>query len=224
MNLEGTTVAVFGAYGLIGTACAHTFREAGAQVHLVGRDRAKLEALARELGETTTFAARDVASPDDARAALDGHGPFAAIATPIGGPAPSGPIAEAAADEVVEAMRGKLLSQWAVAGAADGALQPGGALVLFSGLLARFSMPGMNALGTVNAAVERLAQSLDAEMEGRRVRCISPGIVKDGADASKGESLPSEVAALAVAIAREDDDDNAVIRDIPEGLAPKAAA
>lgn len=168
------------------------------------------------------MAVSDVASADDARAALDGHGPFAAILTPIGGPAPFGPIAEAEVDEVVAAMRGKLLSQWAVAGAAGEVLQPSGALILFSGLLARFSMPGMNALGTVNAAVERLAQSLDAEMEGRRVRCISPGIVKEGADASQGESLPSEVAALAVAIAR--DDGGEVVRDIPEGLAPKAPA
>ena len=221
---EQDTVAVFGAYGLIGAACARAFDRAGWTVHLVGRDRAKLDRLAAELSEGTTVAVADIGSAQDARDVLSPHAGYGAILTPIGGPAPTGPIAEATPNDVTEAMRAKLLSQWVAAGASRDVLASDGALMLFSGLLARLSFPGMNAMGTVNAAVERLARSLDDEWDGVRVRCISPGMVKPDADASQGEVTPDAVAALALDLASSSDGGNAassgaVVRDIPEGLA-----
>ena len=200
MDLRHTHIAIFGAYGLIGAALSRAFAGAGSTLRLIGRDEGKLVALRDELGGEATTAAMDLRSIADARAVLQGRDRYAAILTPIGGPAPMGPIASAEPDEVVEAMRAKLLAQWSIAAAAKDALDPEGSLILFSGLLARKSFPGMNAMGTVNAAVEAMTRALADELAPLRVNCISPAMVKDDADPARGEATPSAVADMALGL------------------------
>lgn len=56
-------VAIYGGTGGIGLATARALRARGATLHLVGRDAARLETAAAELGETG-FTAGDVTDPD----------------------------------------------------------------------------------------------------------------------------------------------------------------
>ena len=72
MGLEGTVVAITGASAGIGRACAREFARRGADVGLIARGRARLEAAAaevREAGRRACVAPADVAEADALEAA-----------------------------------------------------------------------------------------------------------------------------------------------------------
>ena len=58
--LEGKTAVIHGGGGAIGGAVARAFAEAGAHVHLAGRSRARLQAVADDIGERAEVAELDV--------------------------------------------------------------------------------------------------------------------------------------------------------------------
>jgi 3-oxoacyl-[acyl-carrier protein] reductase len=60
--LFGKNAIVYGAAGGLGRHVARTFAAEGATVHLVGRTRAPLEALAAEIGAAARVAVLDAAS------------------------------------------------------------------------------------------------------------------------------------------------------------------
>ena len=66
------TVLIFGGTGGIGSALARRLRTDGRQVHLVGRNRASLEALATDLG--ASFSVADVNDPEAIDAACAAAG------------------------------------------------------------------------------------------------------------------------------------------------------
>jgi len=55
----------------------------------------------------------------------------------------------------------------------------GGAIVLSSGVLAQYPMPGSGVLTTVNAAVEAAIKASVTEIEGIRINAVSPGWVAE---------------------------------------------
>jgi 3-oxoacyl-[acyl-carrier protein] reductase len=77
-SLEGRSVVVTGASKGIGKGIAAGFARAGARVLVVGRDAAAATATAKELGDTASAFAADVADPDAcaamAAAAIERHG------------------------------------------------------------------------------------------------------------------------------------------------------
>jgi 3-oxoacyl-[acyl-carrier protein] reductase len=77
-SLEGRSVIVTGASKGIGKGIAAGFARAGARVLVVGRDAAAATATAKELGDTASAFAADVADPDAcaamAAAAIERHG------------------------------------------------------------------------------------------------------------------------------------------------------
>jgi 3-oxoacyl-[acyl-carrier protein] reductase len=68
--LTGKTAFVTGSTRGIGLAIARALHGAGAKVAIVGRDRARAEAVAAELGERTAAVACDVALADQVEAAI----------------------------------------------------------------------------------------------------------------------------------------------------------
>ena len=70
-GFEGRTVLITGASEGVGRACAEHFHRAGANVVLVARRPAPLEAVREALGERVLVHAADVADPRAMRAALD---------------------------------------------------------------------------------------------------------------------------------------------------------
>src|SRR4051812_36988725 len=57
--LEGKNAVIYGAGGDLGSAVARTFAREGARVHVAGRTREPLEALAAELGDAAEIAVLD---------------------------------------------------------------------------------------------------------------------------------------------------------------------
>ena len=73
-GLEGRIAMVTGAGGHLGAPIARALAAAGAKVHLVGRNPDSLEALRREMGGATTFAAIDITDADSTKAFFDSLG------------------------------------------------------------------------------------------------------------------------------------------------------
>ena len=59
MMLEDKTAVIYGGGGAIGGAVARAFAAAGARVHLAGRSRARLEAVADDIGDAARVAEVD---------------------------------------------------------------------------------------------------------------------------------------------------------------------
>ena len=70
IDLTGKTAFVTGSTRGIGHAIARALNAAGAKVAVIGRDRARAEAVAAELGERATGVACDVAQGDQVEAAM----------------------------------------------------------------------------------------------------------------------------------------------------------
>ena len=70
IDLTGKTAFVTGSTRGIGHAIARALHAAGAKVAVIGRDRARAEAVAAELGERATGVACDVAQGDQVEAAM----------------------------------------------------------------------------------------------------------------------------------------------------------
>jgi NAD(P)-dependent dehydrogenase (short-subunit alcohol dehydrogenase family) len=186
--LEDKTAVIYGGGGAIGGAVARAFASAGAHVHLAGRSRARLEAVANDIGD-----AADVAELDalDERAVVE-HAD--AVAADAGGidialnavsfPHVSGtPLAELAVEEVMHPidsfLRTNLIT--AKATARHMAARGSGAILTLSTAGSRFARPGNLGYGTTCAAIEQMTQRLAVELgpSGVRVVCLRPTAIAD---------------------------------------------
>ncbi len=206
MMLEGKTALIHGGGGAIGGAVARAFAAAGAHVHLAGRSRARLEAVANDIGD-----AAEVAEVD----ALDEHAVLEhvnAVATEAGGidialnavsfpHVSSIPLAELAVEEVMHPIDAFLRTNLITAKAAARQMteRGRGVILTLSTAGARFARPGNLGYGTTCAAIEQMTQRLAVELgpSGVRVVCLRPTAIADAA--SNGSYTGELFAPLAAA-------------------------
>lgn len=204
--LSSRHVMVVGGSSGIGKATARGALDKGARVTLVSRSADKLRAAADALGEADRVTIQSLDMTDgEAVASYFGALEPASIDHLVisASSAVHGPFAEIDTASVRGMFESKFWGPYVVAKEALGALNEGGSITFFSGVLSR--RPGMNCsgLGAVNAAVEGLTRGLALELGPRiRVNCCSPGMVRTDAYAgvpadareemyrSTGESLP----------------------------------
>jgi 3-oxoacyl-[acyl-carrier protein] reductase len=187
MVLEGKTAVIHGGGGAIGGAVARAFADAGAAVHLAGRTRARLEAVASDIGEQAHVAEVDVL---DERAVVE-HAD--AVAAQAGGidialnavsfPYAQGALADLDVEQVMHPIesfpRANLIT--AKATGRHMAARGSGAILTLSTAGSRFARPGNLGFGTTCAAIEQMTQRLAAELgpSGVRVVCLRPTAVAD---------------------------------------------
>lgn len=188
--LEDKTAVIYGGGGAIGGAVARAFAAAGAHVYLAGRTRARLEAVANDIGD-----AADVAEVDalDERAVVE-HAD--SIAAEVGGIdialnavsfpyVQGGAFAELVVDEVMHPIDSYLRSNLITAKATARHMTPyrSGAILTLSTAGSRFARPGNLGYGTTCAAIEQMTQRLAAELgpNGVRVVCLRPTAIVDAA-------------------------------------------
>ena len=206
MMLQDKTAVIYGGGGAVGGAVARAFAGAGARVHLAGRSRARLEAVAADVGDAAEVAVLDVL---DERAVVE-HAD--AVAADAGGidialNAVSFPYAQGTllADLTVEQvmhpiesfLRANLITAKAVA--RHMAARRSGAILTLSTAGSRFARPGNLGFGTTCAAIEQMTQRLAAELgpSGIRVVCLRPTAIADAA--SNGSYTGEVFAPLAAA-------------------------
>lgn len=193
MRFAGQTVVVVGGGSGIGKAIARQAAQAGADIVISSRDRAKLEAAITEL-QTGTAIPVDMTKPDSVNAWIASLPDKIDHLVISASSAAHGPFAHLPEEDLRAMFDAKFFGPYSIAKSALPKLQPGGSITFFSGVLSR--RPGMNCsgLGAVNGAVEALTRGLALELgPNLRVNCLSPGMIKseayDGMDPSAREAM-----------------------------------
>ncbi len=178
--LEGKTAIIYGGGGGIGGGVARTFAREGARVFLVGRTRAKLEAVARDIKSAGGSADVDELDAMDEKA-VDAH--VQDVVSKTGrvdvsfnlitrGDAQGTPLVEMNTDDLLRAVDNGLRGNFITARAAARRMieQRSGVILHLNSASGDGAMPGMGSTGPADAATESLMRYLAAELGPHGVR------------------------------------------------------
>jgi short-subunit dehydrogenase len=212
-DLHGRTVLLTGASSGLGPVIARRLRLEGARFVLSGRDRAKLAALAEELGESTVVPA-DLARRGEAERLAEASGPVDVLIANAGLPA-NGRLLDLQVEHVDRALDVNLRSAIVLARE----LLPGmverrqGHVLLMASMAGRVPAPGSSIYNASKFGIRGFGHALRAEMRGTGVgvSLVSPTFVSQsgmwaetGMTASVRETTPERVAEACVRAIRED--------------------
>jgi NAD(P)-dependent dehydrogenase (short-subunit alcohol dehydrogenase family) len=186
--LEGKTAVIYGAGGSLGSATAKAFAREGATVHLVGRTRETLQAVADEIGDSARIAVLDATD----EAAVDAHAEavgaidisFNLIAR---GDDQGTPLVDMSLERVLGAITTGVTTSFLTARAAARHMQGSGVILHLTSGSSRGTQPGMGNTGPADAATEALHRYLAAELgpAGVRVVGIHTAAVRESLTAEK---------------------------------------
>jgi len=173
-------ILIYGGSGGIGSATARTLKARGYDLHLVGRDRTRLEALAAELGAGATVG--DVTNTGlFAQAAIDAGEALAGLVYAVGTITLRN-LSRLTEADFVNDFRINAAGAALAVQAALPALRKGGmpsSVVLFSSVAARQGFSLHASVGMAKAAVAGLTLSLAAELAPQvRVNAIAPSLTR----------------------------------------------
>jgi NAD(P)-dependent dehydrogenase (short-subunit alcohol dehydrogenase family) len=191
--MSRTAIVIGGTQG-IGRTVAQLMTARGDTVVITGRDRARAEAVAAEVGGATRGAAVDLTKPHEIAAALADMPPVHHVVI-------SAILRDANTarnydiDRALNLVTLKLVGYTAAINALLPKLAPDGSIVLFGGLAKERPYPGSTTVTSVNGAVSTMVHTLAVELAPIRVNAIHPGIVGDSpAWAEKSEVLQGVIA------------------------------
>ncbi|HTW98062.1 MAG TPA: SDR family oxidoreductase [Acidimicrobiales bacterium] len=172
-----TTVVVGGTSG-IGREIAAHFARRGRRVLISGRDPARAQEIAAEIGGETSGLGFDLAEPETIEAALAGVGEVEHLVVA----AIERDVNRVAEYDLLRAQRLvtlKLVGYTEVVRVLRRRLTPDAAIVLFGGLAKERPYDGSTTVSTVNGGVSGLVRTLACELAPVRVNAVHPGIVGD---------------------------------------------
>lgn len=176
MTLSSHVVVIGGTSG-IGLACAKLLTTRGANVTVIGRTSAKLDAAIIEIGGAVRG---EIADGTD-RGALDRLfervAPVDHLVVAASGGAGAGPFSSLAEDGLRRGFEAKFWVHWNAAQAVLPYLAEDGSIVFITAASSRLANPGTSGLAAVNGALERMVPTLGRELAPRRVNAVSPGVV-----------------------------------------------
>lgn len=170
---------VVGASGGVGRTLVHRLAARGAALHLVARDAARVDALAREVNATSAVA--DVRDPAALRAAVEGAGPRVAGLAYCVGTINLRPIARLTDDDALRDFELNALGAARCVQAALPALKAADAasVVLFSSVAVAQGFASHASIAMAKGAVEGLTRALAAELAPRvRVNAVAPSLTR----------------------------------------------
>ena len=170
-SLAGASVLLAGATGGLGQALGVELVRRGAVLTCVARSSERLAALPFP----GAHAALDLRSPEACAAAVAAavqHGGHLDIVVNAVGVVAFGAVDELSIDTMEELFLTNTFVPIMLARAALPVLQPSGALVNISGVIAETNLPGMAAYGASKAAVRSFDQALAREARRRSVRVL----------------------------------------------------
>ena len=173
----GSVVVVGGTQGL-GRELAQSYADEGRDVVVTGRDQARAEAAAGEIGGSTRGIGFDLAEPHTIARSLADVGDvdylvLAAIERD------TNKVAEYDIAGALRLVTLKLVGYTEVVHALLPRLDDRSAILVFGGLARDRPYPGSTTVTTVNGAVTSLVRTLVIELAPRRVNALHPAIVGD---------------------------------------------
>jgi NAD(P)-dependent dehydrogenase (short-subunit alcohol dehydrogenase family) len=188
MNLRGTGTLITGASRGLGAALARRLARKGARLVLVARDAASLARLVEEIRAEGGEAHALAADIGDKGAIYPLAGAAAALVGPLGlvvhnastlGPLPMPALLDTACEDLEQVLAVNLVGPFRLTKALAGAmaLHGRGLFVFLSSDAATNAYPNWGAYGVSKAALDQLARSWAAELEGTGVRTlvVDPG-------------------------------------------------
>ncbi|OPF95221.1 SDR family NAD(P)-dependent oxidoreductase [Rhodopseudomonas palustris] len=180
MRLSGKTALITGGNSGIGLATAKLFVTEGARVTITGRDRARLDAAARELGAQALAVeadVTDVAAIENAVArAAERFGKLDIVFANAGipGATPLGGTSLAAFEQVI---RTNLTAVFFTVQAALPYLNDGASIILNGSVISVLGNPGFAAYAASKAGLRGMARVMASELSPRniRVNVVAPG-------------------------------------------------
>jgi NAD(P)-dependent dehydrogenase (short-subunit alcohol dehydrogenase family) len=171
-------IVVVGGTSGLGRAISERYAGAGWSVSLTGRDKARAEAVAGEVGGDTHGLALDLSEPEQVAADLAEVGPVDhVVLSAIDRDSNNVTGYDIAAARYLTIM--KLVGYTAVVSSLSERLSADGSVVLFGGRAKDRPYPGSTTVSTVNGGVSGLVTTLALQLAPRRVNAIHPGIVAD---------------------------------------------
>lgn len=173
-------VILIGATGGVGAALARKLSAHGSRAHLIGRDAARLEALATETGGS--WAVADVMDRPALDAAVKAAGPAVAGLAYCVGTINLKPVSRVTDEDAERDFRLNALGALRAVQAALPALKANegpSSVVLFSSVAVHQGFAAHASIGMAKGAVEGLMLSLAAELAPRvRVNCVAPSLTR----------------------------------------------
>ena len=173
----GTVVVVGGTQGL-GRELAQAYADEGRDVVVTGRDQARAETAAGEIGGGTRGIGFDLAEPQTIaeRLAEVGDVDYVVLAAIE---RDTNSVADYDIAGALRLVTLKLVGYTEVVHALLPRLRPDAAILIFGGLARDRPYPGSTTVTTVNGAVTSLVRTLVVELAPRRVNALHPAIVGD---------------------------------------------
>jgi NAD(P)-dependent dehydrogenase (short-subunit alcohol dehydrogenase family) len=183
VRLANKTALITGGNSGIGLATAKLFVAEGARVAITGRNKATLEAAARELGPNAIAIeadATDIAATEAAvKTAVEKFGKLDIVFANAGipGQTPVGGTALAAFESVI---RTNLTGVFFTVQAAVPHLNDGASIILNGSVISVLGNPGYSAYAASKAGVRAMARVMASELSSRniRVNVVSPGATR----------------------------------------------
>ena len=175
--MTGSVVIVGGTAGL-GRELAEHYAAAGQSVVLTGRDKARAERVAAEIGPDVSGVALDLTDPHGIADAVAGLGPvrhlvLAAIERD------SNTVAGYDIANAIHLTTLKLVGYTETVHALADRLTGDGSVLLFGGMARIRPYPGSTTVSSINAGVIGMVRTMSCELAPTRVNSIHPGIVGD---------------------------------------------
>ncbi len=182
MQLENKTAVVYGAAGVIGSVVARAFAREGAHVHLVGRTKATLDAMAEQIRVAGGVADTAVVNALD-RGAVDAHArsldasvggidiSFNAVAVDV---EQNVPLVDMPIEDFIGPIDGLCRTHFITATAAARHMteRRSGVIILLSATSAKEWRHEMGGFSPACAAIEALTRSLAGEVGRKGVRVV----------------------------------------------------
>ena len=178
--LTNQKIAIVGGTAGIGLALARMAADAGAEVHLGGSSRNKLDQALRQLNGKVKAELVDARDEDSIRRFFVQAGELDHVVSTIGPPYRAVRVLDGRRADYEELFTVKFWGQFLIARHAARQLAANGSITFTSGILSHRPAEGFSVLASVNAGVEALARTLALEFAPRRVNVVCPGFVDTG--------------------------------------------
>ena len=176
MRLIDKKILVIGGGSGMGFAIADTADREGARVIIAGRSESKLQEACDKIGADVRRHVVDFTDAASVKNLFSAIGPIDHLAIP-GSSVKTGPLKELPISDAKSSMDSKFFGPYLAV--REAGINPGGSVILFSGILSRRPDKGSPILAAINSAVETMGKALAVELAPIRVNVISPGMTRD---------------------------------------------